>query len=456
MVITQKLTRINRLLLVALLVFAVSLPLLNSGKAGAYALPSSRSIKMSSSVNGTLTAGQDVTYLLSFTTNQDGATVNVGGLVLEFCSNSPIIGDACTAPAGFNTNAHTASNTLVLGTQTGTGGNNFVKNTTNATANRLILSRPTPGTPQIAPNTAITIELGTAAAGDGVTNPSTTNKTFFARVLTFATQVGAEEYESTDIDDANNNSGVLGNGPHVIHDAGGFAMSTAAQITITSKVPEKLTFCVFTSDDTGAPNTCGTGTGFAGNLGGTAVTLGDNNAVLSDLEEFVNKDAKYTIATNALFGVAIRVKGGTLKTSITCPETPGQNCSIDAIGGAVDPGTVAINAPGTEQFGFCTYQSFGAGITPATPYDDAECNTTVHNSGIAPNNTANDAAVAGTAFGFFNDSTTGTTSTYGDIFANKVSGTFSTGIIAFLGNISTTTEPGIYTTTLIFIATGTY
>lgn len=444
MVIIQKLTRWNRLAVAALLLFVMVLPLLTQHKAGAYALPGSRSVKMSSSANGTLVAGQDVTYLLSFTTNQDGATVNVGGLVLEFCSNSPILGDSCTAPAGFNAHAFTGDNTLALGTQTGTGANDFVKNTTNATANRIVLSR-TPATPQIATNTAITIELGTAALGDGITNPSTTNITFFARVLTFATSVGAEQYTSTNIDNT---------GANIVHDAGGFALSTAAQITITSKVPEKLTFCVFTVDGS-VPNSCGTGAGSTA-VSGTAITLGDNNAVLSDLEEFVNKDAKYTIATNALFGVAIRVKGGTLKTSPTCPETPGQNCSIDAIGGVLDPGLTTGNAEGTEQFGFCTYQSFGAGITPAEPYDDADCSTTIDNAGDPPNSLPDDAAVLGTAFGFFNDATAGTTSTYGDIFADKVSGTFSTGIIAFLGNISTTTEPGIYTTTLTFIATGTY
>lgn len=449
MVITQKLTRINRLLLVALLLFAVSLPLLNNNKAGAYALPSNRFIKLSSSANGTLTAGQDVTYAVSFNPNQGGAPASIGGLVLEFCSNSPIIGDACTIPVGLNLHAFTGDDTLLLANQVGIA--DWVKSTTNATANRLILSR-TAALVDPATVPTISFDLGSTGASDGVTNPSTTNKTFFARVLTFATAVGAQEYEPTDIDDANNNSGVLGNGPHVIHDAGGFAMSTAAQITITSKVPEKLTFCIYTIDGT-PTNTCGASTAVSGN----AITLGDNNGVLSEAEEFVNDETKYTISTNALSNVAIRVKGGTLKTSTTCPETAGQSCSIDAMGAVAAP-----NAPGTEQFGFCTYQFFGTGIAPTAPYDDADCTAAnvIDNSGVLADGLPNNAAVTDAApnpdFAFDNNNTTGTTSTYGHPFASKVPGTFASGIIAFLGNISNTTEPGIYTTTLTFIATGTY
>lgn len=440
-VITQKLKRLPRLGIAALLVFALFLPLLNA-RAGAYSLPSQRYIKMSSSATGSIAAGQDVTYELSFITNQSGASSDIGGLVLEFCAGSPIIGDACTAPAGFNTHAFTGDNTLALGTQIGTGGVDFAKDVTNATANRIVLSR-SPATTQIATGTTVTIPFGTAAAADGITNPTTTNTTFYARVITFTTTAGAEGYASTNVE---------ATGTAV--DAGGFALSTAAQITITAKVPEKLTFCVYTSVTT--PNTCSNPTG-------TAITLGDNNGVLSDQEEFVNKDAQYTVATNALYGVAIRVKGGTLKTSLACPETQGQTCSIDAAlptGGP--PGVTPVaSAANTEQFGFCTYASAGAGtLTPAAPYNDADCNTTVDNAGDPGNSVAGDAAVAGTAFAFDNDivnnPNNATVSTYGQIFANKTAGTFSTGVLAFLGNITTTTEPGIYTTTLTFIATGTY
>jgi hypothetical protein len=62
---------------------------------------------------------------------------------------------------------------------------------------------------------------------------------------------------------------------------------------------------------------------------------------------------------------------------------------------------------------------------------------------------------AGTAtFGFNVASVSGST---GDTLATFPSaGSFATGDVAFLGNISSTTPAGIYRTTLNFIATGTY
>lgn len=394
-----------------------------------------RYIRMSSSANGTLTDGQDVTYKVGFTVADD--TQDIGGIVIEFCSDTPIIGDTCTAPTGMDVDA---ANLALNQPGFPTG---FTVDVAESTANKVVLNHVTDVDPD--PAEDVEFDLGTAAANDGIDNPETTNTTFYARILTYTTATGADDYTSTDLDGPGNAT------PPV--DAGGIALSTAAQITITAKVPEKLTFCVYTSI---SANTCS-------GVTGTAITLGDDNGVLSDVEEFVNKDAQYTVATNALYGVAIRIKGGTLKTSPGCPETPGQSCSIDAAlptGGP--PGTTPVaSVDGSEQFGFCTYASAGgATLTPAAPYNDADCNTTVDNANDAGNNNPDDAALAGTAFAFDNDiinnPTNATISTYGQIIANKAAGTFSTGVLAFLGNITTTTEPGIYTTTLTFIATGTY
>lgn len=387
---------------------------------------SERNIRLSSSANGTLTDGQDVTYRVGFKVADD--TQNIGGIVVEFCANTPIIGDSCTAPTGFDVDA---ANLAIANVTFITG---FTVDVAESTVNKVVLNHATsinPGTAEL-----IEFELGTAAANDGIDNPENANTTFYARILTYTSATGADDYTSTDIDGPTNTT------PPV--DAGGVALSTAAQITITAKVPEKLTFCVYT---TGTGNDCTT-------KSGTAITLGDTNGVLSDTGAYVDKNAKYTVATNALFDVVIRVKGGTLKTTPACPETTGQSCSIDATG---DPG--AVSAPGTEQFGFCTYVSNDttptATLTPTAPYNDStDCATTTQTAGTGTPGGAGTPTPA--TFAFFNDSTAGTTSTYGDQFANKDAGTFSTGILVFLGNITTTTEPGIYTTTLTFIATGTY
>lgn len=438
--LTQKLKRWPSLGIAALLLFALVLPLLN-GRAGAFSLPSQRSIKMSSSANGSIAAGQDVTYELSFITNQNGASSDIGSLVLEFCSNTPIIGDSCTAPAGFNAHAFTGDNTLALGTQVGTGGADFAISNTNATANRIVLTRSV--TPQIATGTTITIPFGTSAAGDGITNPTTTNTTFYARVITFTTTTGAQEYTSQDVENTDNIPDLDSGTPNVAVDAGGFALSTAAQITITAKVPEKLTFCVYTT---------GAGTDCSGKSG-TAITLGDQNGVLSDTGPYVDKSAKYTVATNALYGVAIRMKGGTLKTNLGCSEAVTQACSIDSTG---NPG--ATSSPNSEQFGMCTYTSVDttpSTLSPAALYNGGGagvCQGTTQTAGLSGGTGGDN----GATFTFDNTAGSGTVSTYGQTIADKAAGTYTTGVLVFLGNITTTTEPGIYTTTLTFIATGTY
>lgn len=458
--VTQTLKRWHRFFFAILLLFVTVLPLLQMQSAGAYGLLASRSITMDSSAEGDTTVdanndtdpdGTNVTYHVRFDV---ATTTDFGGIVVEFCDNTPIIGDTnCTAISGFTITGTPAVSGQSNGSNTdpvdGVTGNCNLSTFTTAndiTSNTLVLTAATP----------VTLTAGQTCFFDltTVTNPNTPNHTFFARIYTYSEAAEAAGYTLANPNAGTgtvNDFGANANNDDDYIDAGGIAMSTAAQITVTAKVPEKLTFCVYTPDASGYANNDCTNKSSTG-----AITLGDINGVLSDVEEFVNTDSRYTIATNALYGVAIRVKGGTLKTTPSCSEAATQTCSIDAIGA-----TALINAPGTEQFGFCTYQLAGSGITPAAPYNDAECNTAQDNSGIAGDGNADNAAdnpedLYLTQFAFDNNVTDGTVSTYGDIFANKAAGTFSTGVLAFLGNITTTTEPGIYTTTLMFIATGTY
>jgi hypothetical protein len=420
---------------------------------------------MSSSANGSFVSsdpylstvdGADVIYEVRFDANQAGSSVDLRSMVLEFCAQSPIIGDACTAPTGFDLNATTGDTNLALFNQQNTGGNNWSIDGTYSTVNKLVLTRAAGAS--IASGTVLGFDLGDGG-NNGVDNPETTNTTFFARVVTFDSVTGAQEYSSTDVENVDDSPNLDAGTPNNAIDAGGFALSTAAQITITSRVPEKLTFCVYTVDGTPA-HTCGQTSA----VSGTAITLGDNNGVLSETEEFVNKEAKYTVSTNALNDVAIRLKAPTLKTSATCSDAFSQPCSIDSIsynGGATMNNASYTSSFGTEQFGLCNYLDVAsaAGLTPAAPYDDgagAGCSATTDNSNVAGNSTPNDAA-NGAEFGLFTDATAeGTMSTYGDIIATKSAGTYSTGILAILGNIAVTTEPGIYQSTFTFIATGTY
>lgn len=381
-------------LVVAVVIILASLvPLLMQQKASA-AILGTRSIQMSTSA----VSASSTTYTTTF---RFGSTGNVQAIWLDFCSNSPIIGETtCTAPTGF------ASGTTVSNLSAGSGANISTFTTTAAKGNGVVIS---------AASAVNMTNLSTDVSFDltAVTNPSTTG-TFYARVYTYATT-------------ANATAANVGNGGGTYVDAGGFALSTAAQITVTAKVQERLVFCVYT---TGSGNNCTT-------KSGTAVALGDTNGVLDPTGPYVDKNAKFSITTNASGNAIVRMKGATL--------TSGGN-TITAVGG-----TPAVSALGTEQFGLCVYESAGSGLTEDTVYDGGlgtECASTTQTAGTGST------GGAGTADYAFDTASTSTT--YGDVLATKAAGDYSTGILAMIGNIGNSTEAGIYTTTLTFIATGTY
>jgi len=384
------------------------IPSLTNNDAEAYGLIQNRKITLSSSADGSIAAGQGLTYEVEFDVFN---TTSIAGMVIDFCTDSPIIGDACTgaSTAGFHTNftTTTLNQTAPLA--------GFSIDAINSTASKFVLTHGTSYTPGA--NETLNFNFV------GVDNPETVNTTFYARIITFTTTAGAQAYDSS-TENANN----PGAEPPVI-DAGGVALSTAEQITVTSKVSETLTFCVYTSAANYADCT---------GVTGAAVTLGDTNGVLSTGGPFVDITTKYNVATNASIDATIRVKGDTLQTGAF---------DITSIGG-----TAAASSTGNEQFGMCTYTDPGstdsATLTPSAPYNNANCNTTTQSAGSA--------ATGGNGTALFAFDDTNTATTYGDDMAIKTAGDVSTGIIAFIGNISNTTEAGIYTSVLTFIATGTY
>lgn len=388
--LTDTLRKHLTLLVIAILLMSCIIPVISSRRAGAYNLITNRFIEMSSSVN----AATPVTYKVHWRAQ---TTFTLKGIVVDFCSNSPIIGDSCTIPASFDVGGGgTPAVTLVTGlTPTWTAAS--------ANSGRTLLLTNATGDSMTANTTDVEFDITT------VTNPATTNTTFYARILAYANDSGADSPAT-----------YTAGSPGAASDAGGIALSTAQQITITSKVQERLVFCVYTGVNCAA--------------GGSAVALGDTNGVLDPAGPYVDKNTQFDIATNASQGVAIRIKGDTLKSG---------SFDVAAIGG-----TAAASNPANEQFGFCSYQTAGSGLTPAAPYDDSNCNTTTQSAGTGT------PGGAGTAQFAFNTANTNTT--YGDVFANKTAGSTSSGVLAFIGNISNTTEAGIYSTTLIFVATGTY
>lgn len=375
--------RLTRIVVSFLLVFTSAVPILLNSPLAEAAQVTSRFIQVTNSA----ASATDVTYTTSF---KAGSTHTVRGIVVQFCSNSPLVNTACTAPTGFDINKAT----LVLANQSGISG--FSIDTTNSTANTLIITNAA-GSALTGGTTVVAFDAGSSGGSDGITNPSTTNQTYYARLVTYTTVAGAQGYVDTAIDTAGTHS-----------DDGGIALSTANQITITAKVQETLTFCVYTGINCAA--------------GGTAVALGDANGVLANTAlVYTDNSSKFDLATNASTGAVVRLKGDTLKTS-------GGTFSIDPHGATCTADSTATNL---EQFGVRVTSS-GAPLAAIAPYN---CSAGNHTFDVANTNTAIGQTIANTGGGALD---------------------VQTGTMEFAAKSALTTEAGIYTTTITFIATATY
>ncbi len=364
------------------LIVATVLPVLQSSTANA-AQVQSRSIQISESA----ASATSVKYHVSFKTATTGS---VGGYVLEFCDNSPIIGDTtCGAIAGFNIGAPTVTNQSV-------GGAGIEDLSTFTTASAL-----TTHTLALSAGSAVAMTSGNVASFDltSVTNPSTVNHTYYARVYTYGSAGGATGYLL-----ANPSAGAA------VVDSGGFALSTAQQVTVTAKVQEQLSFCVYTGANCAA--------------GGSTVNLGDTNGVLAQYNtSYQDASTKFDIATNAQTGAIVNLKMDTLKSGANSIAAQGVACTADSI------------ATNVAQFGVRVSNVGAAPLVATSPYDCAATNHTLDTN-----------------------NTTGTTSPYGQTVANTTSQPLATttGTVEFSAKAALTTPAGIYTTTANFIATGTF
>jgi hypothetical protein len=376
-----------------------------------------RSILMSTS-NPAATANS-VTYQVRFTA---ASSYTVKAIVIDFCANDPIIGDAtCTAPTGFDvgsatptiitcssacgTNDATLSPT-VLGSGWTAAGTNLI---TGSQYRTITLTNST--------GVAVTSSSVIAFDMTNVTNPTTTG-TFYARVLTYTTTT----------------TGYAPGSEGSYSDYGGIALSTAALITITSKVQEQLTFCVYTSS-------CGT----AANI-----LLGDTNDILSTSAVAVNKAVNYSLSTNAAHGATVYLKGNTL--------TSGGN-TIPAAGTGVSNAGFIYNTSGTDFFGLCSYNTsvaFGSAPTVTNYYagtgNSGTCSGTTQDTG----GTLNLTSLGGPPYATFGFNATNTATTYGDQLSSIAAPGTSVNIVVLAAGVNATQADGIYLTTLQLIAIGTY
>ncbi len=378
----KKHTRVRRALYVVVAFALVGGSVLSGfiGKTSALQVQS-RSITMSSSTNGTVAAGQNVSYHVLFNVASSG---NVGGIVVDFCDNTPLIGDTtCSTISGFSLSGSPAVTT------TGSIGSSGWTAAASGPNNSVLKLSKSSSVPNLNAGDTVDFTITT------VTNPDSDNHSFYARLLTYAAAADLTNYTV---------SGTTRSSTPAQVDYGGVALSTGKPFTITARVMETLSFCVYKAS-------CGDD---------PSITLGEGaNLVLST--SIISDDVvNFSLSTNAQNGGFIRMKGDTLKS--------GSN-DINAAGSSP-----TLFSGGTEMFG-ATLTAAGTNITASSPY----------NSGTAD------------TYGFDTNTTDGTMSTYGDLLATlSAPANNSVSTVTFAATASNTTAAGIYTSTVQFLAAGTF
>lgn len=389
--------------------------MLLTGSASAAQL-TSRSVTISNSTVSATT----VDFTIAFTTP---VTTNIGAIVVQNCTTA--LG-TCTAPAG------AVNNVDATAVWTGTSATNFSRQTT-TTGGCTIGTNVWCGTRVAASETngAKTIVI------DSNTNQSTT-ATFYLRITTFTD--AAFTLPTT--------SG---------QDTGVVAASTAANLTVTARIQESLTFCVGTTtvnDATTAPGACP--------LSGTSVDLGvltsgTNNYSFPRTDSGTATNGITQLSTNAVNGSSVSYfsvqnsASGTLKVA-------GTACAVSTAYAGGSKTDICFNDTTTQTVFATTPANEGFGMTVA----GTNCSATNAYACALASGTNNLKAVAGYI------GATATTFGTGTGFAWNNAGTptqiaSSTSVVdaeslilKFNAWPVATTPTGSYTVTSVYIATSTY
>lgn len=210
-----------------------------------------RSVQLSSSSAG----ATGVTYAVEFT-----PAASAAAFVVDFCSNTPLIGETCTAPEGLSLSSAT----------TATAG--FTREVLDA--NTIVLTG------------AITAPTPIAVNIDNVTNPDEPGL-IYARVVTYSDAESAALYNSTNL------------GADSV-DSGSIAISINDSIGVSGAVLESITFCV--SGEEIGPNCTNTET--------PVLLLGEptGDTVALSADSISEGDIYAQISTNASTGAIVRLK----------------------------------------------------------------------------------------------------------------------------------------------------
>lgn len=402
----------------ALLAFGVAIiiPSLSpSGKAYAVSQLSARQLSMSSQALGSVstdsngnayasgTPGNGAKAYYSFSFALGTAGQSIGSMAIQFCSNSPLPQTACTAPTGMDATAitgtvtstgFTTNNSWNVDTVASTTTGYFATAQSASRANITLLTQPTAAA-TVTGNPTITFTLGSSST-IFIKNP-TTAMSFYARLVTFS-----DLAYTTAVDD------------------GAAAGAATTNIDITSKVQEKLNFS--TSATTVAPTAACTALSGSG-----AKSLGDpTNGVLDPTVAYYT-NTYFRLSTNASAGTGtlVQYSGDTLKSASGNQITPLTT-------------TAVASSVGTQQFGITL-----------------DSTDTQAGSGYSFTNLARVAPYNADATFAYDTTSLTTPKTIASASAGTVVGC-DTGSVKYVGNITTTTKAGLYSTRIIYSALPTF
>jgi len=344
-----------------------------------------RQITLSDSAAG----ATGVDYELVFT-----APSTAGAVVVDFCNDSPIIGQTCTAPTGLDITSATSDPAGVTDS-----------------ANSLFLT------------TSISAGVNTITFS-GITNPTsaTTSSTgFYARVLTYTDGTVAAAQHTAPAT------------PGTYIDGGGIAMAITNPIEVSAAVRETMTFCVSAAAPT--QNCAGTSA--------PSLKLGHGSPEALDATATDVVDAYTQISTNAATGAIVKMKIGN-----ECGGLSRGDPALCDIAPQTTKGVITAGA--SAKFGLNVGAAVGASgagtpsgaITRADPYDG----------------TTGDATTTQFGLDWVSGNATGVGSDYGSTIYDTNDEPINNQNVPlkFGATVTSTTAAGLYRAQLSLIATGKY
>lgn len=334
----------------ALLIAVVPLLLFSSTNAADL---SSRSV----AVSDTKPSATNVSNVFNFTIP---SVTPLGSIEFEYCSNSPFVGQPCTAPAGFS------ASSVALSAQSGETG--FTIDGSSG-VNRIVITR----------SSVNAVAVPVSYTFTNLLNPATANQSVYIRISTFASSDASGSYT----------------------DSGAVVFSTASGVTVSGYVPPYLIFCA-----------------------GVTVAL-DCTSSGGNLLNFGDLRSTQTKALSSEFSGSTNDPGG-FSTTITGNTMTSGNNVIPAMNPA------GASVKGQSQFGM----NLRANNNPAIGAEVTGPGSSVANVSLSNVNL------------FYYNSQVITNSPFPTEF-NKFTA-------SYIVNVSSSQLPGIYSTTLTYIAVAAF